>query len=778
MNKIADEYIERDSWKIIEKGWHPEHSLVSESLFSLGNEYMGVRGYFEEGTVALTLRGSYFNGVYEVEKTAGSSYKGIVQKTHFMVNAVDWLYTKIVIDGEQLCLGNNDKNSVVSEYSRVLDMQTGTLTRTLIWTLHSGKQIRLEFIRFLDMKNPELAYQRITAEPLNFSGTINIVSACDFNAVHKGRNKCYWQEIRNISSEGLSAIIAETVSTKQKIFSGFIWKATNIKSVKPFSQNKMCGIECEFSLCQNEKTVFEKRICNIVDKTNGTSNSDLWKEGVNELETIKTREFSSALHDQKEYWKQVWKSSDIEIDGDEKDQQGIRFCIFQMQQTYHGLTDSDNIGAKGLTGEAYNGHAFWDTETYCLPFYLYSNVKAAKSLLEFRYTTLPQAKKRALMLDCKGACYPVATLNGDEACDLWQHASLQFQPSTGVAYGIAHYVAVTDDTDFLYDHGIEMLIEISRFLLSRGSWNSSKTGFGFYAVMGPDEFHMMVNNNVYTNYMAKKTFEYTLQTLERMKTRNKSAYQKMVLKTKFSEQEEETLRECSKKMILLFNANTKLYEQHEGYFGLPHIDINSIPNSEFPLYDHWSYDRIYRTDMIKQPDVLMFIFLYRNEFPAEVLCKNYEFYEPRTIHESSLSPSVHSILANELGKKEEALKFFGFATRLDLDNYNRNTGDGLHTTSIAAAWVNIVFGFGGMRSEPNMNDVLYLAPQKPDCWKKYIFRIVYKSVPVSVEVTDSSVTIKVCSEKEAAVSVSIYGKKVNVTKEGITVPLQKNFFSK
>jgi maltose phosphorylase len=774
MTKIADEYIVQDPWKIIERGWNPEHSLVSESLFSLGNEYMGVRGYFEEGTSSHTLQGSYFNGIYETEKTSDTAYKGIVKKTHFMVNAADWLYTKVMIDGEELNSGKDADGTTVSGYSRILDMKTGTLTRSFIWELHNGKKARIEFVRLLDMIDVSHAYQQISVKPLNFSGSVGIQMACSFNTVQKSRSKCYWNELKNGVSAEMPAVIAQTLTTEQKIFSGFVWKSNRTGTVKSLRADKLCGIECVFPLSQGESTIVEKKICNIVDKNNEKSTEQLWAEGVSGLTELKTRTVQYAAEKQTAYWNNVWENSDIKIDGDLKNQQGIRFCIFQMQQTYHGQNKSDNIGAKGLTGEAYNGHAFWDTETYCLPFFLYSNVQAAKNLLEFRYETLPQAKSRAAMLDCKGACYPVATLNGDEACDLWQHASLQFQPSTGVAYGIAHYASVTGDTDFLYTHGIEMLVEISRFLVSRGSWNSTETGFGFYAVMGPDEFHMMVNNNVYTNIMAKKTFEYTLETLSGMEQSSPDAYTAVEKKLHITGEERQQLKECSEKMIILYDDETKLYEQHEGYFGLPHIDINKIPLTDFPLYDHWSYDRIYRTDMIKQPDVLMFLFLYRNEFPASVLKANYEFYEPRTIHESSLSPSVHSILAEELGKKEEAFNFFGFATRLDLDNYNRNTADGLHTTSIAAAWVNIVFGFGGMRSEPGMKGVLSVSPVKPAQWKRYSFRIVYKNVPVLIEVDDTSVTIQPCAAIKTPLKILVYGEPVMLGTDGIVVPLKEN----
>jgi maltose phosphorylase len=324
-----------------------------------------------------------------------------------------------------------------------------------------------------------------------------------------------------------------------------------------------------------------------------------------------------------------------------------------------------------------------------------------------------------------------------------------------VAYAIAHYVNVTGDTGFLKAKGVQMLIEICRFLASRGQW-SAQGKFGYYAVMGPDEFHMMVNNNAYTNYMAKRTFEFTLQALEGMDLE----------KLGCSVAELETWRNMAEKMFIPYDEKTGLYEQHEGFFNLPHIDIDAIPVEDFPLYHHWSYDRIYRNDMIKQPDVLMFMFLYNQSFSLEEKRANYDYYEPRCIHESSLSPSVHSIFASELGRHQEAFDFFRFATRIDLDNYNRNTDEGIHTTSIAAAWMNIVYGFGGMRSD---GQLLSFNPSIPAHWNGYSFQVFYRGSVLRVEVSQTEALIRVA--EGGSVRVKIGGREMEVNQQSISVPV-------
>lgn len=763
MAKIADIYYKIHPWKIIEEGFDSNRNIVSESIFSLGNEYMGVRGYFEEGSTCDSLLGSYFNGVYENSMDVNkSAYKGIIDHTHFMVNSVDWLYTRILIDGEQLDL----KIIKISNFIRILDLKEGTLTREFIWNTKCGKSVKVKFLRFLDMSKFSQGFQRIIFEPINFSGNVEMIMGLDFGTIHVSKSDCFWKVTRKEATNDIVAMVGQTITSNQRIFSGFSILSDEIINKSIHEVDKIIGYKFSLKLVEGEISKVDKFVTNVVLKEASIHTDILWESSISMARLQYQKGLDLSLEDSKEYWSNVWNRFDIQIHGDEKNQQGIRYCIFQMQQTYHGQNSTNNVGAKGLTGESYNGHAFWDTETYCLPFYLFNNPKAAKNLLEFRYNKLPMAIKRAKMLDGDGACYPVATLNGEEACDLWQHASLQFQPSTGVAYGIWHYIHVSNDKEFLFTHGAEMLVQISRFLKSRGAWSQLTNKFGFYAVMGPDEFHMMVNNNCYTNYMAKKTFDYTLEVLKEMKESATFQYNDLQKKIEFTGEELEDFKNCSDNMIILLDEKRKIYQQHEGYFNLPHIDVESIPIEDFPLYNSWSYDRIYRSDMIKQPDVLMFMFLYNQEFSYECKKANYEYYEPRTIHESSLSPSIHSIFASELQKHEEAFDFFGFATRMDLDNYNRNTKEGLHTTSLAGAWINIVYGFGGMRSD---GELLVFNPSIPKAWEGYSFKIVYKEIVLCVEVNKENLNLKVIGDK--SIFIKVYDKKYNIDFYGISLTI-------
>lgn len=764
MAKIADIYYVTDPWRIIEEGFNPAYSKVSESIFSLGNEYMGIRGYFEEGYQGESLIGSYFNGIYESVKTEGSSYKGIIDHTEFMVNSVDWLHLRIQIGEEQLRF----EEAKIENFKRILDLRTGILSRSYDWVLKDGRRLRLEFERFLSMKVAQLGGQRIILTPLNFSGEVTITAGLDFTLPHNMVGKNLWSSEETETGENWCSILAHTVNTGQSVYS-LSHFTCNAVSEKDIIDSKKVLKEFTLIIKEGEATTFSRLVMNIVRKEN--SEADLKRFNVKCTQAkcvLPSLQYAEVMEESAAWWDKMWVDSDIVIDGDELNQQGIRYCIFQMHQTYHGADRGTIIGAKGLTGEAYSGNTFWDTETYCLPFYIFNNVEAAKHLLEFRNLTLPEAKERAKALDCEGAFYPIATISGRECCSLWQHASLQLQASTAVAYGIKHFEAVTKDVEFVFTTGLPILIEVSRMLASRGAWNADHTRYGYYGVMGPDEFQMMVNNNCYTNFMGKVTLEYTLEVLERLQAKDSMAYDKVIKEHQLFEGERVNWKVIADNMYIPYDEETKLFEQHEGYFTLPHIDVDQIPVEDFPLYHHWSYDRIYRNDMIKQPDVLMMLLLYNGLFTKEQLRKNYEFYEPRCIHESSLSPSVHSILAAQLQKHEEAYKFFGFATRMDLDNYNRNTAEGLHTTSIAAAWMNIVYGFGGMRSD---QEQLSFSPYIPASWNAFSFRIHYKNDVIQVEINQKESTFYTLHGTE--IDVKIYDQPITLSCEKFRLAIPK-----
>lgn len=756
MGKFADRYFQVHPWKVIEDGFDPEYSEVSESVFSLGNEYTGLRGYFDECYSGKRLQGSYMNGVYERRMLPKSGYKGMLPFTEYMVNTVDWVYTRISCGEKKLDLAKSN----FSDFYRELDLRTGVLTRRFVWEIDPETAVELCFERFTSMAQEQYVGQKITFRAVKGSPCLCVRVGLDFTCPHVSVGSAMFAPLHQSAGENRAEILAETKNSKQQVWAGAVFKG--LENAEDASSEGIAALETILALKPGQEKSVERVVFLLTAKTEERKAS-MEARCTDAREALRRVNYEMLKQESADWWQRQWQVSDIEIQGDPENQQGIRFCVFQLHQTLHTANFSPVFGAKGLTGEAYNGNTFWDSEVCCLPFYLFNNPEAAKSFLRFRYNTLPQAMERAKALDCKGAFYPIATISGRECCDLWQHASLQLQASTGVAYGIWNYVNQTGDKAFLYEYGAKMLVEICRMLASRGDWDPATGKYGYYCVMGPDEFQMMVNHNAYTNFMGQKTFRFTLETLAEMA----AADPESVIALGVTAEEQADWKNKADKMYLPYDEKTKLFEQHMGYFHLPHVDINAIPVEQFPLYSHWSYERIYRNDMVKQPDVLMFFLLYGSEFTREQLEANFDFYEPRCIHESSLSPSIHSILACRLGRMDKAEQFFDFATRMDLDNYNRNTREGLHTTSIAGAWMNIVCGFGGLQSDAA---TLTLSPSIPKGWMGYSFRVYSGGSVVRVEVTQKHVTLTV--QEGHSIPAVLYGKELLVTGTPATFDLE------
>lgn len=703
---------------IRETGFHADRSKVSESLFSLSNEYMGIRGYFEEGcSGADTLRGNYVNGLYcYALKAEPTSYRGIETRTHFMVNTLDFLGVDLEADGERLDLGTCAYRS----FERVLPFREGKLRRSFVWELRNGKEIEVTFERFLSASHYHLCLQR-----LSLKSSRPVAVKVTFKT---GRPLLTWGDHAYLIGQGVDLdsglVHCKTENTEQHLY--LASKLSLPAGLKAKRKEIQGGFADEIAFELNGSALFDKAVAIV------TSRDDMDEDpaafAVREASYGASR-FDDLAKENAASYSSFFDRLGLEIKGNDLDEQGLSFCLFQLHSTYRGLSGKDNLGAKGLTGEAYSGHAFWDTETYCLPFYLLNDPEAAKSLLLYRERTLPLAKEKARKLDCRGAAYPIATLDGREGCTLFQHASLQLQPSTGVVYGFYHYEKTTGDFAFVLEHGARPILNVALFLLSRGGYAQDGRGFGFFGVMGPDEFKMMVNNNFYTNAMGKFAFEYCLRVMNALPSGRREA----LLREEGASEEDlvAMAKAASDTYLPRARDNGNLFEQDDSFFELPHVAIDSIPREEFPLYGHWSYDRLYRTDMIKQPDVLMYCFLFLSEMTPEVLKDNFEYYEPRCIHESSLSPSIHSILAAAIGERKKAADYFSFATRLDLDDYNNNTGEGLHLTSLAAAYLNVLYGFAGLRTD---GDVLEIRPYLPDRYDSYAINFLYRGRRLRLEV--------------------------------------------
>ena len=440
-----------------------------------------------------------------------------------------------------------------------------------------------------------------------------------------------------------------------------------------------------------------------------------------------------------------WKDVDIEIKGDKCLQQAMRFNAFHLLQST-GRDGFSNVPAKGLTGEFYEGHYFWDTETYIVPFYLYNRPEMAKKLLMYRYNILEKAKINARRVKLDGALYPWRTINGYEASGFFMGSTVQYHIDADIAYAIYQYVTATDDYQFLYNAGAEILVETARMWYSLGSYIDLRDGaFCFNEVCGPDEYKPGVNNNCYNNYMAKFNLEYALQVIDMMKDDAGDMYKELKEKVELREHELVEWKKAAENIYLPYNEKLGINPQDDSFINKNPINIDDIPDEELPLVKNWHPLTIWRYQVIKQADVILLMLLLGDKFSLEQKRANYDYYEPKTTHDSSLSPAVYSIIASEIGYYDDAYDYFNQIARLDLDDYNENTYQGVHTAGMGSAWMTMVYGFAGMR---NYNGILHFNPYLPDEWDSYKFSIKFKGREILVEVKEDGVHYKLSSGDE------------------------------
>lgn len=764
MGKIAKRYLKVDPWVVEEEGFHPSRSKCSESIFALANEFMGVRGYFEEGYSGETMQGAYFNGIYERGKHQYSTkFKGFADEWTFMVNGVDWLSTRIVWDGVPLDLAKVQFDGFV----RRVDMRRGVLERSFVWCAPDGRRLHIAFERFLSMTDSRLAAQRLRFEALNFSGPVELRLGMNWDTVYHLRGTRPWSVLRAEHADSTVFSLGRTASSGHRVFASFCLDKSF--SALPYLEGKNIGFHGTLALTQGQPQTVTRFFSFHSEKDVSLSDEQVWREGYIAAEKRLTGlcwESAEASH--RAYWDSVWGSLDITIEGDDENQQGFRYCLFHLHQTYHGADPRFNVGAKGLTGEHYWGVTWWDTETYCLPFYLFNNRAAARNLISYRYRTLPGALARAKELNLDGARYPMCTIDGEEVCDVWQHGDLEIHVSAAVAYGVWKYHHITHDDELLFTQGVEILVQVARFYASRGGWGQKTGRFGYWGVMGPDEMHMMVNNNAYTNFMAAKSFKFALNALARMLRERPTEYEALAARLHLLPEELEDWNKKAACMETMLDPATGIYEQHEGFFNLPHLDYAHIPDDQFPVQKKWPYVDLFRFDLIKQPDVLLFQFLFGSEFSDESVRANMDYYEPRCSHESSLSPAIHSILAARLGRLTQAYDYARYASRLDLDDYNNNTDEGLHVTSMAGTWMNLVYGFGGMQSD---GPRLRFRPAIPPGWSKFSFRLVVSDGAILTCVITPDAAQYRLDGASKPMEIEVFGTVLTVGPETVSVPM-------
>ena len=701
-----------NTWNIIIEGFNKADITKHESIFSLGNGAMGMRANFEEDYTGDTLQGSYIGGVYYPDKTRVGWWKnGYPEYFAKVLNAPSWIGLHIKINGELLDLNTCLE---VKNFRRQLNMKEGWYERSFTAVLPNQQEIQVKVLRFLSLRYDELGALRYEITPLTTEATIEIESYLDSGIKNSDANwdERFWNTLEISSEDNFATILAETKKTRFKVHTFmqnqlFIDnKELNI-SPKENKKENYIGLQYEIKVKQNQTFRIEKyggySISN--DYSTLTKSKTLSKS---------IALFDSLLENQQEDWAAIWETSDIVIEGDEKAQQGIRFNIFQLNQTYSGKYAHLNIGPKGFTGEKYGGSTYWDTEAYCLPFYMATKgAEVARNLLMYRYNQLDKAIENAQKLGFTGgaALYPMVTMNGEECHNEWEITFEEIHRNGAIAFAIYNYTRYTGDESYLKEYGIKVLIAIARFWAQRVSFSAEKQKYVILGVTGPNEYENNINNNFYTNYLASWCLRYAAEQVTTLQ------------KEDITKEETQQWLHIAQNIYLPYSEKYGVYLQQDGFLDKDLKPVSAIPAEERPLNQHWSWDRILRSPYIKQADTLQGFYFFEDHFTKEELQKHYEFYEPFTVHESSLSPCVHSVLASALGKTDEAYTLYLRTARLDLDDYNKEVHEGLHITSMAGTWLSIVEGFAGMRVK---NGELHFTPRLPKHWKSLSFKVIFQ----------------------------------------------------
>jgi len=759
-------YYKKDEWKIIEEGFNPEMHGASESVFSLGNGRMGHRANFEEKYSGKSLQGTYIAGVYYPDKTRVGWWKnGYPEYFAKVLNAPNWGGIFVEVDGLDLDLATIK----IRNFRRELDMKEACLKRSFIATFPNGHEIEVHTSRFLSIVNDELGIIRYAVKALNFTGKISFTPFIDGDVRNEDSNydEQFWDILSCKAEKGNAYLLAKTRKSDFIACMTMFYELTKNNaplSAEPDSATKEKFVSNRVSIDVQKNDLVEIFKYTSVLSSLNHSPEKIIQNGRKTAEDALNKKFDALFTEHKAEWDEKWLHSDIIITGDEAAQQGIRFNIFHLNQTYTGRDVRLNIGPKGFTGEKYGGSTYWDTEAFLIPFYLSTAPQeVVRNLLVYRFKHLGKAIENAAKLgfNSGAALYPMVTINGEECHNEWEITFEEIHRNGAIAFAIYNYIRYTGDEDYLAECGLEVLVGISRFWKQRVSWSDVKGQYVMLGVTGPNEYENNVNNNWYTSKMATWTLEYTVRAIEYVMEFHPARYSEIVASTHFGHDKEITAwKDVIQNMYFPYSENLKVFLQQDGYLDKEQKMASELNPAERPINQHWSWDRILRSCFLKQADVLQGIYTFEDQYEPEVIKRNYDFYEPRTLHESSLSPCVHSILANRIGYIEKAYEMYLRTSRLDLDDYNNEVREGLHITSMGGTWMSMVYGFGGLRVT---EEYLQFDPVLPDQWESLSFKIMYRENMLRINITKT--TIEIHNENGPDITVMIKGKKCMIKKQ-------------
>lgn len=639
---------EVDPWKIKSSSLEEKNKRLQESLTSMGNGYMGMRGNFEEGYSGDSHLGTYIAGVWYPDKTRVGWWKnGYPEYFGKVINATNFIPVELFVDDQKVDLAKD----TIKDYSIELNMKTGILYRS--YTLIKDEvEVQFHFKRFVSIAMKELALIEVSAEVLKGQAKITFTPMMDGNVTNEDSNyeENFWLEIDRFAGEKshlTTRTIPNPFGIEQFTVTTMMQTIAEKAISRQTSENFMKVQETiDYQLATGEKAEITKLVSVITSRDVEIDNqkeiaSSMLDKAIEKGSHVLEQEHITA-------WAERWHKADVVIEGDDESQQGIRFNIFQLFSTYYGEDSRLNVGPKGFTGEKYGGATYWDTEAYIIPMYLsVADEAVTEQLLKYRYDQLDGAFHNARQQGLKGALYPMVTFNGIECHNEWEITFEEIHRNSTIAFAVYNYTNYTGKEDYLITKGIEVLVSISRFWADRVHFSSRTNQYMIHGVTGPNEYENNVNNNWYTNRMATWTLNYTLESLSKITEAKKE-------KLGLTDEEIAQWLDIIAKMYYPYDKELDVFVQHDTFLDKDLLPVASLGLDELPINQNWSWDKILRSCFIKQADVLQGIYYLNDEFTIEEKERNFDFYEPMTVHESSLSPSIHAILAAELGKKRKS----------------------------------------------------------------------------------------------------------------------------
>ena len=724
-------------WKVVETGLDKERMRLSESLTSTGNGYMGMRGNFEEDYTGNTHLGTYIGGVWFPDKTRVGWWKnGYPLYFGKVINAVRLNGIHVEVDGETLDLNT----AQVEAFYRELDMQNGLFLRRFT-VRTAGGSVQVEAERFVSLAQKELLAVRYSLTS-DYDAHVVMRPYLDANVRNLDSNydETFWDMLEEEETEDALALLTKTKENpfgtpRFAVSAAMSCWADGLEMAGRRLDSGYVETRYEGDVAAGEDVVMEKYALCFTSRD--------YDEKVLSTLSLKAaaraREVGyDALRDaHTAAWRDRWAGCDVTIQGDDAAQQGIRFNLFQLLSTYSGDDARLNIGPKGFTGEKYGGATYWDTEAYCLPVYMaIAGQDVAKQLLLYRWLQLDGAYHNARQQGLKGALYPMVTFTGVECHNEWEITFEEIHRNGAIAHAIFNYATYTGDMDYMLREGLDVLCGVARFYTDRVHFSNRHGKYMIHGVTGPNEYENNVNNNWYTNRIAAWSIGLFV-------TQARRASQERRRELAITEDELAHMVDVVEKMYYPEDAELGIFVQHDTFLDKELMPASDIPAGERPINQHWSWDHILRSCFIKQADVLQGLYFLNHLYDVETIRRNFDFYEPMTVHESSLSPCVHSILAAQLGYRQKAVEMYQRTARLDLDNINNDTDDGLHITSMAGSWLAIAHGFAGMRT----TDGLSLSPFLPDAWQGYAFQFHYRGRVIRVSVRPGQALVELLQGK-------------------------------